>query len=132
MKPVNWRTSTLRPVVQRTMQKDLSLRRRSFTQSDVEDPADGQPRGHPIILDAAPPDIATVPPGRNKWVTSVTSAKAGDLACLYEPLPTVPSPRGSRIVPMTAETWVSLILTLALRHPQISRGIVSGASSRST
>jgi len=132
MKLVNGRTSTFRPVVQRTMQKDIALWRRRFTQSNVADPADGQPKVHQMLLDAAPPDVATLPLGRHLWVTRVTAAMAVDHACLDEPLPTVPSPRGSRIIPMTAETWVSFILTWALRHPQIAQAIVSGASSRST
>jgi len=41
MKLVNGRTRTFRPVVQRTMQKDIALWRRLFTQSNVADPADG-------------------------------------------------------------------------------------------
>ena len=85
-----------------------------------------------MLHDAAPPDVATLPLGRHLWMTRVTAAVAVDHACLDEPLTTVPSPRGSRIIPMTAETWVLFILTWALRHPQIAQAIVSGASSRST
>jgi len=106
--------------------------RRRFTQSNVADPADGQPKVHQMLLDAAPPDVPTLPLSRHVWVTRATAAMAVDHACLDEPLPTVPSPRGSRNISMTAETRVSFILTLALRHPQIAQAIVSADSSRST
>jgi len=132
MKLVNGRTSTFRPVVQRTMQKDIALWRRRFTQSNVADQADGQPKVHQILLDAAPPDVSSLPLGRHLWVTRVTAAMAADQACLDEPLPTVPSPRGSRITPMTADTWVTFILSWAMRHPEIAQAIVSSASSRAT
>jgi len=92
MKLVDESTSTFTPVVQRTMQQDIAPWRRRFPQSNVADPADGKSKVHQMLLDAAPPDVATLPLGRHLWVTRVTAEMAVDHACHDEPLPTVPSP----------------------------------------